>query len=221
MAKDSRPGRKVGAPLSLCLCTQRRPPQKFHAYLDRRGTHFYPRHDNWPIKTGRERSSYLASDNYTVSSRWFDHHVSTRPREGAGKGGGTPHSTWPEGRNRMDLTWRRRRRRWRRRWKEERKRRLESTIPITWLRDSLPLPLSLSVSPRGLSSPATPPLGPSLSTSCPLLRKSMRPARPLLNPVTHDWNIPRFSAFIRGLFTGTRFYPPLPLPSLNRVDIDV
>lgn len=49
----------------------------------------------------------------------------------------------------------------------------------------------------------------------------MRPARPLLNPVTHDWNIPRFSAFIRGLFTGTRFYPPLPLPSLNRVDIDV
>lgn len=32
----------------------------------------------------------------------------------------------------------------------------------------------------------------------------MRPARPLLNPVTHDWNIPRFSAFIRGLFTRTR-----------------
>lgn len=157
MAKDSRPGRKVGAPLSLCLCTQRRPPQKFHAYLDRRGTHFYPRHDNWPIKTGRERSSYLASDNYTVSSRWFDHHVSTRPREGAGKGGGTPHSTWPEGRNRMDLTWRRRRRRWRRRWKEERKRRLESTIPITWLRDSLSLFLSLLLSLSLLAACPPPP----------------------------------------------------------------
>lgn len=220
MAKDSRPGRKVGAPLSLCLCTQRRPPQKFHAYLDRRGTHFYPRHDNWPIKTGRERSSYLASDNYTVSSRWFDHHVSTRPREGAGKGGGTPHSTWPEGRNRMDLTWRRKRRRWRRRWKEERKRRLESTIPITWLRDSLPLPLSLCLSSRLVLPRHT--LGPSLSTSCPLLRKSMRPARPLLNPVTHDWNIPRFSAFIHGTVYRDSFLSPLPpLPSLNRVDIDV
>lgn len=82
---------------------------------------------------------------------------------------------------------------------------------------SLPLSSSLSVSPRGLSSPATLPLGPSLSTSCPLLRKSMRPARPLLNPVTHDWNIPRFSAFIRDLFIGTRFYPPLsPLPQSSR-----
>lgn len=75
---------------------------------------------------------------------------------------------------------------------------------------SLP-PLSQSLL---AACPATPPLGPSLSTSCPLLRKSMRPARPLLNPVTHDWNIPRFSAFIRGLFTGTRFNP-LPPESIS------
>lgn len=47
------------------------------------GGTIYSRHDNWPIKTGRERSSYLPSDNYTVSSRRFDH-VSTRPGVGGG-----------------------------------------------------------------------------------------------------------------------------------------
>lgn len=185
---------------SLCAW----PPQKFHAYSDRRLRRLHSRHDNWPIKTGQERSSYLASDNYTVSSRWLDH-VSTRP-------GGTRERVrgyLPPGRREVPR---------RRRGEEGCLRRnhggMESTIPITWLRIlrfpfSPPAPLSISLP---LSSPSALLLTPRdhprmvfLSTSCPLPRKSMRAARPLLNPVTHDWNIPRLSALIRGLCTGYRF----------------
>lgn len=180
----------------------RRPPQKFHAYLDRRH-HFYSRHDNWPIKTGRERSSYLASDNYTVSSRWFDH-VSTRPRgcrkgrQPARQAGRVQVTSWrreedPQSEDGSDTE----------EGEARGKRRLPTEVRglaidySDYVASDSPF-LSASDSSRSLFAPVPPPLvalsKPSLSTSCPLLRKSMRPTRPLLNPVTHDWNIPRFSA---------------------------
>lgn len=100
------------------------------------GGTIYSRHDNWPIKTGRERSSYLPSDNYTVSSRRFDH-VSTRP----GVGGGDEWRWEREGERRRKgesvRGWELDRctDAWEERFlRRAERRRMESTIPITWLR---------------------------------------------------------------------------------------
>lgn len=164
------------------------------------GGTIYSRHDNWPIKTGRERSSYLPSDNYTVSSRRFDH-VSTRP----GVGGG---DEW--------------------RWERVREGRRENRLGVGvgslhgcrrkgssggpkgggWNRlfrsrgfgfygvVLLVFPPSSALSPPPPSPRlvAIPGAATRLSTRSlayyPPSRKSMRTARPFLNLVTHDWNTP-------------------------------